>query len=57
MYLADGGNIYISATTDAANQISNSILTSLTPDDFEMIDGGARIDWGSQNCTRTPVSN
>src|SRR4029079_17275800 len=57
MYLADGGNIYISATTDAANQIGNSVLGALTPDDFEMIDGGQRIDWNSQNCTRTPVDN
>jgi serine/threonine-protein kinase len=57
MYLADGGNIYISATTGAANQIGNSVLGALTPDDFEMIDGGERIDWGSQNCTRTPVDN
>jgi serine/threonine-protein kinase len=57
MYLGDGGNIYISATTGAASQIGNSDLGALTPDDFEMIDGGQRIDWGSQNCTRTPVDN
>jgi len=57
MFLADGGNIYVSATTEASNAIGNSVLGALTPSDFEMIDGGARIDWASQNCTRTPVSN
>lgn len=57
MFLADGGNIYVSATTDASGQISGSDLGQLTPNDFEMIDGGPRIDWGNQNCSRTPVSN
>jgi hypothetical protein len=28
-----------------------------TPGDFEMIDGGPRINWKNQNCTRTPVSD
>jgi len=57
MFLADGGNIYISATTGAADQIGGSDLGQLKPSDFEMIDGGQRIDWHSQNCTRTPVSD
>lgn len=57
MFLADGGNIYISATTGASAQIGGSDMGQLTPSDFEMVDGGQRIDWRSQNCTRTPVSN
>jgi hypothetical protein len=57
MFLADGGNIYISATTKASDSISGGDLGALAPKDFEMIDGGARINWHDQNCTRTPVSN
>jgi serine/threonine-protein kinase len=54
MYLADGGNIYISATIDASDLINNSILTALAPKDFEMIDGGERIS--GQDCSRTPIT-
>lgn len=57
MFLADGGNIYISATTEASDAIGGSDLGKLEPSDFEMIDGGQRINWESQNCTRTPVSD
>ena len=57
MFLADGGNIFVSATTSASDAIGGSALGALTPKDFEMIDGGARIDWHGQNCTRTPVTN
>jgi serine/threonine-protein kinase len=57
MFLADGGNIYISATTEASDTVGGSDLGKLTPSDFDMIDGGQRIDWESQNCTRTPVSD
>ena len=57
MFLADGGNIFISATTSAAGSISGSALGTLQPKDFEMIDAGARINWNSQNCTRTPVAD
>ncbi len=57
MFLADGGNIYVSATTEASGAIGGSDLGALKPSDFDMIDGGARIDWHSQTCTRTPVSN
>jgi serine/threonine-protein kinase len=57
MFLADGGNIYVSATTGASDQIGGSDLGQLTPSDFEMIDSGPRFDWGNQNCTRTPVSD
>jgi serine/threonine-protein kinase len=57
MFLADGGNIYVSATTEASDAIGGSDLGAFMPSDFEMIDGGPRIDWHSQNCTRTPVAN
>lgn len=57
MFLADGGNIYVSATTSASANISGSDLGALLPKDFEMVDGGARLDWKAQNCARTPVSD
>lgn len=57
MFLADGGNIYISATTDASGAINNSALGALRPRDFEMIEGGTRYNFHNQNCTRTPVSD
>jgi serine/threonine-protein kinase len=56
MYLSDGGNIYISATQDASDLINNSILTALKPSDFEMVDGGARIDAGQQDCPHVPLT-
>jgi serine/threonine-protein kinase len=55
MYLADGGNIYISATIDASDLINNSILGALTPNDFEMVDEGARID-ANQDCKHVPIT-
>ena len=57
MFLADGGNIYVSATTGASNAIGGGDLGAFMPKDFEMIDGGPRINWHDQNCTRTPVAN
>ncbi|HEX8112792.1 MAG TPA: hypothetical protein VF516_33905, partial [Kofleriaceae bacterium] len=44
MYLTDGGNSYISATTDAAGVmgISGSALGAIRPHDFEMVGGGQR---------------
>jgi hypothetical protein len=57
MFLADGGNIYVSATTSASDAIGGSALGALMPKDFEMIDGGTRIDWHGQNCTRTPIAD
>jgi serine/threonine-protein kinase len=56
MFLADGGNPYISATDDIASVISPSSLTSLQPMDFEMVDGGTRVNYSQQNCTRTPIT-
>jgi len=54
MYMADGGNIYISATVDASDVINNSILSALKPIDFEMVDGGARLF--GQNCAHTAIT-
>ena len=54
MYMADGGNIYVSATIDAADLINNSILAALKPSDFAMVDGGPRIS--GQNCKHVPLT-
>lgn len=56
MFLADGGNIYVSATTEASSATNASALTAMQPSDFQMVDGGARIPWKG-NCKRTPISN
>jgi serine/threonine-protein kinase len=58
MYLTDGGNLYISATTDVDQVIGTSDLRNhIAATDFEMIDGGTRYNWHQQTCTRTVVSN
>jgi hypothetical protein len=54
MYMADGGNIYVSATIDASDLINNSILAALKPSDFAMVDGGPRIS--GQNCKHVPLT-
>jgi hypothetical protein len=55
MFLADGGNIYISATDDIANAIDTHDLGSLQPQDFEVVDGGNRIAW-SDMCMHVPIT-
>jgi serine/threonine-protein kinase len=55
MYLADGGNIFISATTD--NVIGGSIVNMLQPSDFEMVGGGHRIGFHDYSCERTWITN
>lgn len=59
MYLTDGGNSYISATTDAAGVmgISGSALGAIRPHDFEMVGGGQRIGRHDYDCTRDPIRN
>ena len=57
MYLVDGGNIYISATTDASALISGSAVGALQPRDFEMVGGGRRIARHDYSCDRTPITN
>jgi len=58
MYLSDGGNIFISATGDAAAPLGgNSIVTALQPSDFEVVNGGRRIAWDDYDCNRTVITN
>ncbi|HMG24670.1 MAG TPA: hypothetical protein VK607_25210 [Kofleriaceae bacterium] len=57
MYLVDGGNIYLSATTDAAAALNNAAVGALRPRDFEMVGGGRRIGQRDYECERTPVTN
>jgi hypothetical protein len=57
MYLVDGGNVYISATTDLASLIAGSAVTALKPRDFEMVNGGRRIAHRDYDCNRTPITN
>ena len=56
MFLADGGNPYISATDDIASVISPSALRGLQPMDFEWVDGGTRVNYSQQNCTRMSIT-
>jgi len=57
MYLVDGGNIYISATTDASDMISGSAMTALRPRDFEMVSGGRRIGSHDYACPHVPITD
>ena len=54
MYMADGGNIYVSASIDASDLINNSILSALKPSDFAMVDGGPRIS--GQDCKHVAIT-
>jgi serine/threonine-protein kinase len=57
MILSDGGNLYVSATVDVSDVVSTSSLRSIKATDFEMVDGGTRINWSDYQCQRTVVSN
>lgn len=57
MFLDDGGGFYVSATTDITDVIDTHDLKTLTPADFEMVEGGTRYDFHQQNCTRTVITN
>ena len=56
MFMDDGGGFYVSATTDIVDVIDTHDLKTLQPSDFEMLEGGTRINFHQQNCTRTPVT-
>jgi serine/threonine-protein kinase len=63
MFLADGGNVTFTAATDALTAhrwsevgVDSSSLKGLSWNDFEVVDLGARIDWGSGSCSRTPIA-
>jgi len=57
MYLVDGGNAYISATTDASDLIAGSAVGALRPRDFEMVGGGRRIGSYDYSCSRIPITD
>lgn len=42
---------------NANARVVASILSALAPSDFEMVDGGARIDAESQDCEHVPVTD
>jgi serine/threonine-protein kinase len=56
MFMADGGDLYISGTADLANTIDNSVVSSLKASDFEVLDSGAAIAY-TGDCTRTQITN
>ena len=58
MFMDDGsgGNMFVSATTDITQVIDTHALKALLPSDFEMVDGGTRVNFHKQNCTRTPIT-
>jgi serine/threonine-protein kinase len=56
MFLADGGNIALTADASAANLIAPDALSGIAVSDFEMVDGGTRITY-TGDCGRTPVTN
>lgn len=63
MFLADGGNVTFTAATDALTArrwsevgVDSASLKGLSWSDFEVVDLGTRIDWGSGSCSRTPIA-
>ncbi len=63
MILADGGNITFTAATDALTThkwsevgVGSGSLQSLSWNDFEVVELGTRIDYGSGSCSRTPIT-
>jgi len=63
MILSDGGNITFTATADdfttakwASVGLGPHDLKSLQWSDFEVVDGGARIDRNDGSCSHTPVT-
>ena len=56
MYMADGGNPFISGTDDLASVLSPSSTSMLQPQDFEWVDGGPHVTYAQQNCNRTPIT-
>src|SRR5581483_1786443 len=56
MFLADGGNIALTAEASAQQYIAADALKLLKVTDFEMVDGGTRIPY-TGDCGRTPLSN
>ncbi|PRP93494.1 hypothetical protein ENSA7_79220 [Enhygromyxa salina] len=61
MFLADGGQIALTGQSDrySTNKwdglLAPQDLVALRPIDFDVIDHGPLLDWGQQECTRTPL--
>jgi hypothetical protein len=55
MFLVDGGNIYISARSDASDLLTGASVGALRPRDFEMVGGGRRIGSHDYACTHVPI--
>jgi hypothetical protein len=61
MFLADGGQIALTGQSDRlttakwADLMEPQDLVDLRPSDFAVIDHGPLLDWGEQECTRTPL--
>ncbi len=63
MILSDGGNITFTATADdyttakwSEVSLTAQDLKSLQWSDFEMVDGGQRIDWQAGDCEHVPLT-
>jgi serine/threonine-protein kinase len=56
MFMADGGDLFISGTADLIGVIGGSAVSSLQASDFEVVDSGAPLTWNG-NCNRTPLTN
>ena len=56
MFMADGGDLYISGTADLIGVVNAGAVSSLTAADFEVVDQGAPIVWNG-NCTRMQLTN
>jgi serine/threonine-protein kinase len=57
MYLADGGNFFVSAAMDITDVVDTRALKALQPSDFDMVDGGPRYEFHKLDCKRTPISH
>jgi serine/threonine-protein kinase len=61
MFLADGGQITLTAQSDRfttakwAGLLDSYDLSSIRPNDFQVIDWGPDLDWEQVECTREPL--
>jgi len=63
MFLADGGNVTFTAGTDALTAhrwrevgVDSSSLKGFSWTDFEVVELGSRLDYGTGSCNRTPIT-
>lgn len=63
MFLADGGQITLTAQSDRftrakwAGLLDAYDLSSIRPNDFEVVDWGPDLDWEAVECTRDPLGS